>query len=271
MPTLDQDMAAFVQIKNEDYWIELILRVLCGTFSEVLVMLNGCQDQTPKILNALKSEGLHFHVVEYDEPWTDREGRLSQESCANAIKNTVIKEHIRSRWLYVVDGDEIQYEETCKRVAEVSRHNNNCVRGMVHFQFNNPRDFFSLTKKFCPRVRYRGGRIFDLQSTRWKEPGYDEFEWRPEYMAEPVESIYSEKKSIFLPEAIVLHAALHQRSTLSSWSGANDGAFRKNYFSNEATDYAPLTLFPKESLQCRYSDHNHLLRAVRSLPNIDYI
>jgi hypothetical protein len=263
-------VSAFVQIKNEDFWVELILRVVCRVFPEVLVMDNGSTDRTLDILAALHREGLPFHLVRYDTPWRGEDGRLSPTSGANAVKNAALRDHTLARWVYLVDGDEIQFEASCRRVAESVRDRPAWRRGMAHFQFNKPGDFLRVTRPFCAAVRHAGGRLFDLARTRWKEPGYDEFEPLPG-TAPPDDSIYFEAASHFLPDAVVLHAAHCPRSTLASWSGANDPNFRANYTSVSEDAYEPLRSFPKESLECRYSDHNPLLRLVREAPGVAFI
>src|SRR4051812_31120847 len=94
---LDSPVAAFIQIKNEDYWVELILRVVCRVFPEVLVMDNGSTDYTLDVLDALNREELPFRLVQYDTPWRDSGGGLSAISGANAVKNAAIREHVSAR------------------------------------------------------------------------------------------------------------------------------------------------------------------------------
>jgi hypothetical protein len=266
----DTAVSAFLQIKNEDYWVELILRVVCRTFPEVLVMENGSTDRTLDVLAALRREGLPFQLVQYDTLWRCEDGQLSPISGANSLKNKALREHTRARWVYLVDGDEIQFEASCRSIVDIVSDRPTWRRGMAHFLFNSPDDFLRVTRPFCSTVRHAGGRLFDLARTRWKEPGYDEFEPLP-WITTPDDSIYSEASSHFLSDVVVLHAAHSPRSTIASWRGANDQNFRANYSTVSEDAYEPLTMFPKEVHDCRYSDHNPLLRLLRESPGVEFI
>src|SRR5262245_30208545 len=57
-PTAIGEVAVLIRIKNEDFWIEPILRVVGKVFAEVVVIDSGSQDRTLSILDALAVEGV---------------------------------------------------------------------------------------------------------------------------------------------------------------------------------------------------------------------
>jgi hypothetical protein len=48
-------------------------------------------------------------------------------------------------------------------------------------------------------------------------------------------------------------------------------AFRANYSSIQEEDYEPLVYFPKEALECRFSDHNPFLSQVLESKAIKFV
>src|SRR5262249_44104434 len=59
LPIAEGEVAVLIRIKNEDFWIEPILRVVCKVFDEIVVIDTGSQDRTLSILDALTAEGVN--------------------------------------------------------------------------------------------------------------------------------------------------------------------------------------------------------------------
>ena len=65
-----------------------------------------------------------------------------------------------------------------------------------------------------------------------------------------------------------LHCPLNQRSTIKQWQGnaainrAYAGTYRVERYTAPENEYVPLPFFPKEILDCKYSDHNPYLKQV---------
>lgn len=238
-----------VIVKNGDYWIELILRVLAKCFDDIVVLENMAEDRTCEILSNLAQEGLQFIHLKHGEDFLSRQ---------NVVKNIVQDKVIRSPWFYKVDEDEIQFEQSCLFLKENLRNLNNprTCRVAVHHQFIHPADFFRVTPRYCSLVRFNFGSAFHIKKVKWIEPGYDGFEGRGRF----VYSGGTAENSIFFENCIALHCAMIQRSSISSYKGVNDG-IRSQYVAPD-TSYVNLTLFPKEALECKYSYHNPYLQEI---------
>ncbi|HXJ81568.1 MAG TPA: glycosyltransferase family 2 protein [Candidatus Methylomirabilis sp.] len=251
------DVAVLMRIKNEDFWIEPILRVVSKVFAEVVVIDSGSQDRTLAILDALATEGVSVRLFRHREP-PDR---------MTMIANLIVDHCVRAEWVYLVDGDELQIESSCRALAEYCRGQApgpRTRRIACHQLLTHPADILRCTRPLCPSVRYKHGRAYRRRQVRFHEGGLvDALVAR----LGPPGTNNLLKDSVFLDNAWILHCALNQRSTDPARRGFVDllpdgETYRAGYRAPEG-DYITLPFFPKEILECRHSGHNHYVERIK--------
>ncbi len=253
-----------VRIKNEDLWIETIVRTLCRVFPRVVVLDNGSQDQTLSILCSLRTEGLPLELYSYADPL----------HLDNLVRNLVLERAVRSPWYYLVDGDELQYEGSCRVIlASCSDPENDRFYKMAtHARYPHPDAFLRTTPPFCRGVRYRHGRVFRRGRVQFSEPG-----WRDTLVGIKNQDIEEHlNRYLFLGDAFLLHAVFAQRSSIRAWSGwqaidSEQGLWRRSHYLAQEDCYFTLDAFPKEFLECRYSDHNPYRGELTSAPTLAFV
>lgn len=262
-----------VIVKNEDIWIETILLTLCKIFPKVIVIDNGSGDLTIPILQKLKSNGLKIILILYYD-------RFKNDGL---IKNLVIDRLIDTKWWYLVDGDELQFEESCKKLFDnfSQDKNANIFRYAIHAQHCHPNSIFKITAPFCEDVRYQHGRIFSTDEVRFNEPGRRNV---PLLKANTVGSIKpevfdteSDTHSLFLTEIKVLHLVFSKRSSIvTEWKGVQSihekSYLRRNEdYVSKSGNYISLDIFPKELIECQYSGHNPYRAKIISSTSINLV
>ncbi len=252
------EVAALLRIKNEDFWIEVILRVVCKVFREVIVIDSGSQDKTLQILDDLAREGLNFRLFCHREP----PARMT------LIANLIVDRCIQSEWVYLVDGDEIQFEDSARTLVQYCRTPSARVqtrRIACHQLIAHPDNILRCTPPLCSAVRYMHGRAYRRQKVHLSERGLSDA-----FVANlglPGTNNLM-KDSVFLENVLLLHCPLNQRSTIPTHRGFVDllpqgAAYRTSYRAAD-DEYIKLPFFPKEVLECKYSPHNHYLKAVEN-------
>ncbi len=255
-PVAAREVASLVRIKNEDFWIEVILRVVCKVFPEVVVIDSGSQDKTLQVLDELAKEGLRFRLFRHGEP----ANRMT------LIANLIVDHCVRSEWVYLVDGDEIQLESSCRALVEYCRtHSANprMRRIACHQLLTHPADILRCTSPLCKSVRYRHGRAYRRHRVRLSERGLNDA--LVAKLGFPGTNNLL-KDSAFLESAFILHCPLNQRSTIATYRGYVDllpqgETYRAQYMGGDE-EYVGLPFFPKEIRECKYSEHNYYLAPI---------
>lgn len=251
--TVRGTLGGLLRIKNEDFWIELILRTTCKVLDEVMVIDTGSTDNTLKIIRALQEEGLPIRLIEHTKAPQD----------FTLVVNLALAREMRCEYFYLIDGDEIQLETSlveCKK--QVAAFTPDTVwRVAVHHLFIHPQEFLRCTEFFCHAVRFQAGRAFYKKRLELSEimvnDGIQQTNGLP-FLAQ-------EARSVFLDNVYALHCPLSQRSTIKQWQGNAEinptyaGEYRKARYMAGETSYMRLPFFPKEILECRYSTHNYYL------------
>lgn len=249
-------MAGVLRIKNEDYWIELILRTTCKVLDEVIVIDSGSQDQTISIITQLQQEGLNIQLFQHTLP----------PRFLNPVVNMLLDSVVVSEYYYLIDGDEIQIAPYLEQTKEIvaSIESEHIWRLAYHHLFVHPHDFTQCTKPFCKNVRYSAGRILNRRKLRMSEIMINDGTEKRNTLP----FLNQTDKSKFLDEAFAIHCPLNQRSTIKGWQGNAEvnpnyaGQYRATRYIAEPTDYIPLPFFPKEILECKYSLHNHYMTTI---------
>lgn len=252
------EVAVLIRIKNEDFWIEPILRVVCKVFREVMVIDSGSQDQTLPILDALAGEGLDFRLFRHGEP----PNRMT------VVTNLIVDHCVRAEWVYLVDGDELQLEGSCRALAGFCRTQSadpRMRRIACHQLLMHPSDILRCTPPRCHSVRYMHGRAYRRQRVRLNEGGLNDA--LVARLGLPGTNNLL-KDSAFLEDAWILHCPLNQRSTIAAHRGYADllpqgGTYRARYRAPDS-EYIRLPFFPKEIQECRHSRHNHYLEVLET-------
>ena len=264
---LRDSVTPLVRVRNEDVWIETILRTLCKVFPHVVVIENGSDDLTPGILKELVAEGLPLAVVSYADPFGND----------GLVRNIVLDNLVRTRWWYIVDGDELQLEASCRAVLDAcagDQHNDRYFMS-AHARYLHPDCVLKVTRPFAPEVAHKFGRVYNTGLVRFPEPG-----WRDTPLVGPLNRYISGRllpeNAVWLPDAHYLHAAFSQRSTIAAWKGYGSIHSRhihrrdRNYRTEESA-YEPLSVFPKEFLECRYSGHNPYRTQILDATNLSFV
>ncbi len=256
LPIRPSLVAGVIRTKNEDYWIELILRTTCKTLEDVVVIDTGSTDKTISIIGRMQEEGLPVRLFQHHE----------QPSVFNLFTNLVLERAIGSEYYYLIDGDEIQLHPSLvlftKQLASMEREK--VWRIAHHHLFVHPDDFHMCTDFCCRQVRYQAGRVFKRKRLRMSEimvnDGTERITGLP--------FLRQDSSSIFMKDVFTLHCPLSQRSTIKKWGGNAEinpeyaGKYRIKRYLADADYYIPLPFFPKEILECKYSDHNHYIPSI---------
>ena len=252
------EVAALLRVKNEDFWIELILRVICKVFPEVVVVDTGSSDKTLEILDELARERLNFQLFRHNEPMYR----------SSLITNLIVGRCVQAEWVYLVDGDEIQFESSNQALAHYCRKdstNAKTRRIECHHLIMHPIDILRCTPPLCQSVHYKPGRAYRRQRVRFSEHGINDA--LVANLGLPGTNSLR-KDSVFLERCLALHCTLNQRSTISAYQGyagllPREATYRTRYRTADS-EYITLPHFPKEILECRYSQHNYYLPAIRN-------
>lgn len=251
-------VAALLRVKNEDFWIELVLRVICKVIPEVVVVDSGSSDKTLEILDELAREGLNFQFFRHNEPMYR----------SSLITNLIVDGCVQAEWVYLVDGDEIQFENSNQALADYCRKdstNAKTRRIECHHLVMHPTDILRCTPPLCQSVHYKPGRAYRRQRVRFSEQGINDA--LVANLGFPGTNSLR-KDSVFLERCLALHCPFNQRSTISTYQGYSgllprEAGYRARYRTADS-EYITLPFFPKEILECRYSQHNYCLPAIRN-------
>jgi len=246
-------MAGLLRLKNEDYWVEVILRTICKELEEVVIIDTGSTDKTICIVRQMQKEGLSIRLIQHSEP----------PHLFNLITNLVLERVICGEYHYLIDGDELQLQPSlakCKNTIN-SLDSERVWHIAHHHLFVHPVTFTRCTKPFCTGVQYRAGRVLNRRKLRMSEiminDGTERISGLPFLSRDPW--------SIFMRDVFTLHCPLSQRSTISSWKGNAEinpdyaGQYRMKRYLAASDDYISIPFFPKEIKECKYSDHNHYI------------
>jgi len=249
-------VAGLIRVKNEDFWIELIVRTTCKVLDEIIVVDTGSSDRTLYILESLQAEGLPFQLFKHNEP----------PKRFNLISNLIIARVIHAEYIYLIDGDEIQLEPSLIRLREecATEAGSEYVWRMTsHHLFIHPKDFCRCTPMNCPEVRFRSGRVFHRAKIRMSEVHCND---GLEHVTGLPLGSWLDGHTRFLHDVFALHCPFSQRSTIKAWLGnvsinPHMADYRRRYICSESS-YIKLPFFPKEVLECRYSEHNYYIPLV---------
>jgi len=98
-----KDLTPALMVKNEDFWIWYVLRDLFRVFGRAFVVDTGSTDRTKEIVRAAAKffDGdLTLHEMDYGD---------NAELIGNS--RNVMRQSIKTEWMFKVDGDEIWPED----------------------------------------------------------------------------------------------------------------------------------------------------------------
>lgn len=245
-------MAGIVRVKNEDYWIELILRTTCTELAEVIVIDTGSTDHTLSIIQQLQNEGLPIQLFRHQE----------HPRNFNIVTNLIIERAMHAQYFYLIDGDELQLQPSLAehKAAIITSDPGIVIRFASHHLFIHPTEFCRCTKPYCQTVRYQAGRVYHRDKLRMSEI----------HINDGIEDIHGLKpqwrgdETKFIEKGFALHCPYSQRSSNRSWQGhqslvSSAKSYRKTRYQTDLDHYIKLPFFPKEILTCNYSTHNHYI------------
>lgn len=269
-------LTVLVRIRNEDFWIELILRTLSkfGDELQVIVVDSGSQDKTKQIVEYLRREpGCKLDFFEHEE-----------KTVSNPINNLILERAARAPYFYIVDGDDIQLESSIKKLLCVCGRRSTTTRYCVHYRHFQRAGISLVSRLYADSAKVCIGRVFKRDVVRFSRYSpLDSLEKREgitQYLISKLFNRQQNFQSEFVEDAYVLHGALLQRSTLTEWSGyasikayerlATDHLKARETYVAVEEDLVPLDIFPKEVSDLKYSDHNPYLKELRKMTGVHY-
>jgi len=217
---LQAGLTPLILVKNEDYWIETIVRTVCKVFPHVVVVDDNSVDSTRDILAVLKDDkSLKFDLISFSPSPINK----------NIVVNLILDKWIKTEWFMFVDGDELFFEKGLRTLERfcVSEQSRSYGKLSVHALYLHPQNILKNTPAFCNNVRYAHGRCFKTSMLRLPEPG-----WRPlpyihcktvgTFSPRPFAKQFLQTKVFpyspqarFFDDVHMLHAAFNRRSSLS--------------------------------------------------------
>jgi len=146
------DITPVTKIRNEEYWIEYVLRDVCEVFGRFIMYDTGSTDRTKEIArHTAQKHGAELWLIE-DDCGND----------PNKIGNApnVLREMCETHWMMLVDGDEIWRTDQLKRLLTIKVPDDTEVimvtgRNLTHQNGSLvQRDTFSADRLFSPVVRW---------------------------------------------------------------------------------------------------------------------
>jgi len=254
----DLVLSSILRIRNEDFWIELIIRTLAklGEKNQIIVIDSGSDDQTLAIIQSLKDESIPLTLFRHFETGV----------ALNLLVNLLLEKVARGAYFYLVDGDEIQLENSLWNILQhCSQYADGVVRYACQHCFFYPNNIAKITKLNCVNVRHMSGRVFAIDYVRLHKYAIND----------GIDFITKEYKNKFdnINDSITLHAALLQRSTIKTWKGhstISPESNSKNHYLGKEEDYMTPWIFPKEVFELKYSKHNHYIKTIADMNNIKF-
>ncbi|MEI8232337.1 MAG: glycosyltransferase [bacterium] len=99
-------------IKNEDQWIWFAINSILPYVDSVLITDTGSTDNTVRIVREVKSDKIIFNEINV----TTRDGI--------ALVRQAQIDSTRTKWIWIVDGDEIYGTSTAKEIVEATKKGN---------------------------------------------------------------------------------------------------------------------------------------------------
>jgi len=147
------DITPVSMIKNEDFWIQYVLRDVLDIFGRAIVLDTGSTDLTKEKIRALEFSTAG-KLIMIEENYGDDSNKIGNG-------RNVLRELCPTYWMFLIDGDEIwtkpQLEELLKsevpeqaRIAMVGGRNIQDVSGSLKL-----RELANYDRLFAPEVRWK--------------------------------------------------------------------------------------------------------------------
>ncbi|MFC1653802.1 glycosyltransferase [Patescibacteria group bacterium] len=98
-------------VKNEDQWVWFAINSVLSSVDSLFIYDTGSTDKTVKIIKSIKSKKIKFE-----------NHRTSTRSAITKLREKQIS-HTKTKWFWVIDGDEIYPNKTTEEVLKATKKN----------------------------------------------------------------------------------------------------------------------------------------------------
>lgn len=169
-------------VKNEDHYLWFAIKSVIGHLDKILIWDTGSTDKTLEIIKLLQKE--YPDKIDFQEI-----GKTDAKGLAQARQKML--EQTKADWLLLVDGDEVWWEDSIKKVVEMINNQGENLYALINPVYNLVGDIYHYQDPSAGQYHIKG-KIghFNIRAVNRQIPG---LHIKGEY---PLEGFYDEDEQL---------------------------------------------------------------------------